>query len=254
MAKHISIKPSKSKKNKDHFLRYVGKDKGDSVNATAIVNQALAFVIDFSGMPKRLPLLQQIEHVQNLWPGPDEKPTPDFITEVSSLNMMLFNPKKWEAASLPMPPGRVEVEKLLCSLKHSKIVEDGQWTPAGVEPMLIEGALIERKEKKESTDDSAWVSASTLWPEKFDNYKAFKTFIDNHSEIRQQRPISKKSGKPLENRLEVHAGDWARYWKGQDEKQFNALDNGEHKPITPDPTDETVQRFLEIQAEKEAGK
>jgi hypothetical protein len=106
-----------------------------------------------------------------------------------------------------------------------------------------------------SKDDSAWVLASTLWPAKFgNNYKSFKTFIDQHLEIKRRKPISKKTGKPLKNRLELHAGDWVRYWKGQHEKQFDALDDGEHKPITPDPTDETIDRFIEIQAKKKAGK
>ena len=139
MAKKISKKPIKSQQNKDHILRYVGTNRDDPINATTIVQQALSYVINFSGMPKPSPLWQQIERVQNLWPGKEEKTTPDFIVEVSKLNMMLLNPKKWDAAGRPMPMGRVEVEELLCSLGHSKIVEDAQWTPAGIEPLLIKG-------------------------------------------------------------------------------------------------------------------
>jgi hypothetical protein len=86
---------------------------------------------------------------------------------------------------------------------------------------------------------------STLWDLHFENYKQCKNFLSSTPSIRTI---------PKGQRFYVHAGDWHRYWADSDKNKFAELDNGERAPLTPDPTDETVSRFLEVQAKKKAGK
>ena len=45
--------------------------------------------------------------------------------------------------------------------------------------------------------------------------KACTVFLRKHPEIRTRHPS--------QNRLQIHAGDWQRYWADQDRKGFDAL-------------------------------
>ena len=104
----------------------------------------------------------------------------------------------------------------------------------------------------EQPDETAWVAASILQRQtrKTLSAKQLRKLLSDHPEIRHRRP------RP--NRLEVHAGDWAKHWAGQDAMEFDALDRGEHAPITPEPSDEVaagvLARFKEVQARKKARK
>ena len=92
-------------------------------------------------------------------------------------------------------------------------------------------------------DDSAYVSAVSLWKDKFDNYKAFKRFLDGHPEIRNRNP--------RKNRLVIHAGDWAKYWDKQHEQVFDALGEAATPKITSMFTDEVKTRYEGLHGEKQ---
>lgn len=102
----------------------------------------------------------------------------------------------------------------------------------------------------EPSDDSSWVGASTLWPEHFETWRKAKAFLKKHPEIRTRHP--------RENRCQIHAGDWAMYWAGQDKKGFDALDKkGEGlRSIADDPSvsgeflAQAEERVARLRAEK----
>jgi hypothetical protein len=94
-------------------------------------------------------------------------------------------------------------------------------------------------------DKSAYVLISTLWDEQFDTQKKCKGFLDKTPSIRTES---------RGQRFYVHAGDWKRYWTDKAKADFERLDDGHRAPLTPDHTDEMVERILEIQAKKKAGK
>jgi hypothetical protein len=67
-------------------------------------------------------------------------------------------------------------------------------------------------------DETAFVTASTLWPQKYKTYKEFKVAFDKIPEAVIRRR------KPSPQRLLIHAGDWVRYWSKFDEQAFEAMD------------------------------
>ncbi len=98
------------------------------------------------------------------------------------------------------------------------------WTPEA-EPAAKESepkkpAKPSRKADSEhdAEDASAYVGASTLWGDRFSTYDKFKTWLKKtpETEVRRRRP--------RKNRLELHAGDWARYWDALHKAQFDASD------------------------------
>ena len=88
------------------------------------------------------------------------------------------------------------------------LVRAGETLPQWVGPLVT---------VPEPTDDeSSWIAASKVHPDKFKTYKKFLAFLQEHPEIRTNKPSSQ--------RLNVHAGDWARYWASLDDKAFERLD------------------------------
>ncbi len=60
-----------------------------------------------------------------------------------------------------------------------------------------------------SLDNDNYVPFGCVWPDRlaeFDSYAKAKTFLDNTPESKIRRR------KPSKQRLQVHAGDWCRYW------------------------------------------
>ena len=66
-------------------------------------------------------------------------------------------------------------------------------------------------------DDDAWVPISTVWRDKFETYKQCKAFLNSTNQIRTR--------KPNKQRLDVHAGDWVRFWRRQSDEAFEELDS-----------------------------
>lgn len=65
-------------------------------------------------------------------------------------------------------------------------------------------------------DASAFVPASSLWQDRFGTYRQFKAWLDRTPTIRYRKPSA--------NRLEIHAGDWAKHWAAADQDSFERLD------------------------------
>jgi hypothetical protein len=60
-------------------------------------------------------------------------------------------------------------------------------------------------------DDSAYRPAKEfIDPERFPTFKAIRCALDANPTIRTRRPFG-KNGKPLANRLDIHAGDWQQF-------------------------------------------
>jgi hypothetical protein len=106
-------------------------------------------------------------------------------------------------------------------------------------------------------ESDAFVPAASIWRERFDTYKQFKTFLDGHADIRTYSP--------RQNRLKVHAADWTNHWSEADKRKFDALDGeATPPPLTPDLAPETpwdpeiinafAERLTETRDKKRAGK
>ena len=129
---------AKSTRKPDRFLRYVGKSKGDPIDATDAIHKALAFDTPL--------IMEMVSSVWALWPKPGEKVTPEFHVVVGNLvGELRIDATEWEQTGEPMPRNRREVETLLGLVGRSDIVAMQNWTPAGVAPMLI-GELRRRRE------------------------------------------------------------------------------------------------------------
>ena len=98
-------------------------------------------------------------------------------------------------------------------------------------------------------EDSAWVSAISLWRDRFSSRKKMQTFRKKHPEMFRN---------PSTYKLEIHSGLWARYWARHDRAGFEAL--GEETPsIADDPEVQeaalasAVERAASLRAKKKAG-
>ncbi len=91
--------------------------------------------------------------------------------------------------------------------------------------------------KLSSIDNDNYVPYGCVWPgrvEEFDgSYARAKTFRDNTPESKLRRR------KPSSQRLQVHAGDWCRYW-------------AEHKKISDAATDGAAEGLGKAEAERKA--
>jgi hypothetical protein len=98
-------------------------------------------------------------------------------------------------------------------------------------------------------DDSVWVSASKLCPDKGISLKTARAFCEKNG-IRNR--------KPSRQRLVIHAGDWANYWARKDAGEFEGLDQGNSKPSIfgneDIVLDGAAERLRQLQAKKKAGK
>jgi hypothetical protein len=101
----------------------------------------------------------------------------------------------------------------------------------------------------QATDDSVWVSASKLCPDKSVSLKKARTFCEENG-IRWR--------KPSKQRLDIHAGDWANCWAGKDAAGFEGLDEGGNKPSIFEKEDIVLdgatERLKQLQTKKKAGK
>jgi hypothetical protein len=167
----------------DRILRYVGPDKGDPrgeweselrklidggmpepqatitlvernpdlhrryidafVNATAIVHKSYAF--------NTPPIARLRDVALALWPNDGEMCSHEFRGAVDELRAELrIEAAEWEATGEPMPRDRAEMEGLLALIGQSAVVAEGNWTPAGVAPMLIRA--LRRRERIATSD------------------------------------------------------------------------------------------------------
>jgi hypothetical protein len=76
------------------------------------------------------------------------------------------------------------------------------------------------------TDNSAYRPASEfINPASFpENYKELHQALEANAWIRQSRPISKRTGAPVSNRLLVHAGDWHEFLRRRNQTTTDPLD------------------------------
>ena len=99
-------------------------------------------------------------------------------------------------------------------------------------------------------DDSAWVTAATLWHDRFTTIKEVHNFRADHPEMFRN---------PSPYKLQIHAAKWATYWASRQKAGFEALDDNSQS-IADDPNvqDETLlgaaERIAELRAKKRAGK
>lgn len=125
----------------------------------------------------------------------------------------------------------------------------GEWTYGDLLP-IIEGYLQGQAERKSGGDTAPFVSASTLWREKFKTNRELTKFRQKHPEMFRN---------PSPYKLEIHAARWACYWAKRDKAGFEAL--GENAVSIADDHDvqdvalaEAAQRAAEIRAQKKAKK
>jgi hypothetical protein len=106
------------------------------------------------------------------------------------------------------------------------------------------GSIVVALTKPKISDDSAFLPASTFYRDHFATYKQFKAWLDRtpESEIRRR--------KPSKNRLDIHAGDWKKYWDVKAEKTFDGLDNTEPRAIVDMFVEGAKQRAAELRAAK----
>jgi hypothetical protein len=72
----------------------------------------------------------------------------------------------------------------------------------------IEGSRSSRNVGAPLADESAYRPASEFVDrERFPNLKAVNKALEENPDIRRRRPLS-RTGQPIPNRLEIHAGDW----------------------------------------------
>lgn len=89
----------------------------------------------------------------------------------------------------------------------------------------------------DSEDDSAYVPASWLYPEKFKTYRKFEGFLEGDGKDIRRR-------KPSKNRLLVHAGDWVRCWASKKDSDSDIETHG------VDSIDLNIVQAAAIQAAK----
>lgn len=68
---------------------------------------------------------------------------------------------------------------------------------------LLRAAANPVSDQTGAGDPDAYVPAGKLWPEKFDTYRKFQTWLHRNPLIRTR--------KPSKYRLLIHAGDWANH-------------------------------------------
>ena len=74
-------------------------------------------------------------------------------------------------------------------------------------------------------DETAYALVSRVWPNRFGTHKEFKVWLDKQPESAIRRR------KPSEYRMQIHTGDWHRYWADQDAKEFERLDDASAEQI-----------------------
>jgi hypothetical protein len=81
-----------------------------------------------------------------------------------------------------------------------------QWVAAW---QLVREAVGIRLAAMEPAEDlSAYRPANQFINEEFPNFKAVSKALADNPAIRTRRPASKKTGKPIPNRLDLHTTDW----------------------------------------------
>jgi hypothetical protein len=85
-------------------------------------------------------------------------------------------------------------------------------------------------------------------PERFPTLRAIRNALDSNPTIRTRRPIS-KSGKPIMNRLLIHAGDWHEFLN-----QPQAVNPLDLSATVVDAVMEAEHRKAEIRKQKDGGK
>jgi hypothetical protein len=125
------------------FLREVTRAKGDRCEGSTVVGMAFAF-----DTPR---ICRMVQKAWRLWPGADEPHSDEFMDVITHLqNALSILPNEWQATGEPPPRDRRDIERLLALIGRDDVVVSGEWTPAGIAPMLI-GGLQRRREQREGT-------------------------------------------------------------------------------------------------------
>jgi hypothetical protein len=111
-------------------------------------------------------------------------------------------PEDWPIFELPSESERKRLHALV--LKEIALLQERR-RMAPVSSVPREAA---------AEDESAYRPAKEfIDPERFPTFKAIRKALDQNEDIRHRRPISRQTGKPVSNRLEIHAGDWHAFLK-----------------------------------------
>ncbi len=145
---------------------------------------------------------------------------------------------------------RLEVEKVSLESENEGLrarVEDHEAVGEAVVTRLVaQGYLPRHPTDGLPGDGSVWVPASKLCPDKNVRLTKAASFC---------RRYKIRTNKPHRNRLEIHAGDWARYWAQQDKAGFEGLDSGGENPSVSENADLVVEgaaeRLKAIQARRQ---
>lgn len=115
-------------------------------------------------------------------------------------------------------------------------------TTEAPKPKAIEG--------KPHCDPSSWVTASTLWKERFTTIKEVTKFREKHPDMFRN---------PSKFKLDIHAGLWSRHWADRDKTSFETL-NGELPSVADDPDIQddalaaAAKRMAAIRQKNQSGK
>jgi hypothetical protein len=95
-------------------------------------------------------------------------------------------------------------------------------------------------------DDSAFRPASEfIADERFPTYKDIRKALDANPWIRCKKPTG-KNGKPVKNRLNIHAGDWHKFLNQPQANQPQAIDLMDQNAAAVDALMETQKRKAEV--------
>lgn len=92
---------------------------------------------------------------------------------------------------------------------------------------LIDAAECQQSTKtpRHSHDDSAFVAAKTLREQRGMTAAKCNKFLSRHG-TKSEQPVEGmiRYRKPNTKKLDIHSGDWAKFWQDFDRRQSNALD------------------------------
>jgi hypothetical protein len=104
---------------------------------------------------------------------------------------------------------------------YDMLTEPGYQLPQGyIDTFAVMGTLARMLTDAE---EQGYVPAGTfLDPERFPDFNAMRRMLAQHPTIRRKRPVSKRTGRAVANRLDVHAADWLKL--AQTRRTTDALD------------------------------
>lgn len=144
-----------------------------------------------------------------------------------------YLPEEYERLAAQLVPGEPDFVDLAHGERVAMAVfEKVRLAPSEFRQLPLVGKVVWLRRALEGedapADDSTWVSVGEVWRDQFPTYKQFRSFLKQHPEIRRRNPTSQ--------RLEIHSGDWLRYWNEVGRRGFQDLDRAEgRRSIADDP-------------------